>query len=105
MPNRELSSSDQETANTLNEYFSTVFEIAPNDPLPNFEDRPFHYITDNLIITENNVEKAVAAHKPGKNQGPDLLHPKFLKELKYYIISGKEKTAKLSPYKSNLRPM
>ena len=86
MPNGELSSSDQETANTLNEYFSTVFEIEPDDPLPNFEDRPFHYITDNLIINENNVEKAVAALKPGKSQGPDLIHPKFLKETKDYII-------------------
>ena len=86
MPNGELSSNDQETANTLNEYFSTVFEIEPDDPLPNFEDRPFHYITDNLIINENNVEKAVAALKPGKSQGPDLIHPKFLKETKDYII-------------------
>ena len=75
MSNGELSSSDQETDNTLNEYFSTVFEIEPNDPLPNFEDKPFHYITDNLIITENYVEKAVAALKPGKSQGPDFIHP------------------------------
>ena len=65
---------------------SQQFEIEPDDPLPNFEDRPFHYITDNLIINENNVEKAVAALKPGKSQGPDLIHPKCLKETKDYII-------------------
>ena len=94
----------------------------------NFEARPF---PDNLIINENNVEKAVAALKPGKSQGPDLMHPKFLKETKDYIIRPLttifqksldesltppiwkranvsaifKKGEKLSPYKSDLRPM
>ena len=82
MPNGNLTSTDQETANTLNEYFSTVFEVEPDGPLPPFENRPFRYQTDNIVVTENDVEKSLAALKPSKSQGPDLFHPKFLKETK-----------------------
>ena len=51
-------------------------------PLPPFENRPFRYQTDNVVVTENDVEKSLAALKPSKSQGPDLFHPKFLKETK-----------------------
>ena len=58
-----LTATNQETANTLNEHISTVVEIVPDDPMPVFGDRTFcHRKTDNLII-ENDVEKA-AAFKP-----------------------------------------
>ena len=37
MPDEKLSSTDQETANVLNDYFSTVFEVEPDEPIPEFE--------------------------------------------------------------------
>ena len=37
MPNGNLMTTDQETADTLNNYFSTVFEVEPDEPLPGFE--------------------------------------------------------------------
>ena len=83
MPNGNLTSTDQETVNTLNEYFSTVFEVEPDGPRPSFENRPFRYQTDNMEVTENDVEKSLAALKPSKSQGSDLFHPKFLKETKF----------------------
>ena len=34
MPDGKLSSTDQETANVLNDYFSTVFEVEPDESVP-----------------------------------------------------------------------
>ena len=79
MPDGNLTSSVQETANTLNNYFATVFEIEPNEPLPDFVDldfaEPLEYI--NINITDKNVEKVLVPQKPGKSQGPDFFSPKI----------------------------
>ena len=55
MPNGNLTSSDQETANTLNEYFSSVFTNENETNIPNFEDRNFNEILDEILITEKKV--------------------------------------------------
>ena len=52
MPNGNLTSSDQETANTLNEYFSSVFTNENDTNIPNFEDRNFNENLDEILITE-----------------------------------------------------
>ena len=52
MPNGNLTSSDQETANTLNEYFYSVFTKENETNIPNFEDRNFNEILDEISITE-----------------------------------------------------
>ena len=51
MPDGKLTSNNQETANTLNDYFSTVFKIEPDEPLPEFEDRPYVQPLSSLEMT------------------------------------------------------
>ena len=68
MPNGNLTSSDQETANTLNEYFSSVFTNENETNIPNFEDRNFNEILDEILITEKKVEDAIKILKPSKSQ-------------------------------------
>ena len=33
--------------------------VEPDDPLPVFADKPFRYQFDNIIVTENDVEKTL----------------------------------------------
>ena len=86
MPDGKLTSTDLETANTLNDYFSTVFEIEPDKPLPDFEDRPFLQPLQDILITNTAVEKALSALNSSKSQGPDSIHPKYLQETKEYLV-------------------
>ena len=37
MPDGNLTSTGREIADTLNDYFSTVFEVEPDEPLPDFD--------------------------------------------------------------------
>ena len=56
MPYGNLTSSDQETANTLNEYFSSVFTNENKTHIPNFEDSNFNEILDEISITEKKLK-------------------------------------------------
>ena len=80
MSDRNLTSRDQETANTLNNYFSTVFEIEPEEPLSDFVDRNFAELLEYINIMDKDVEKILVALKPGKSQGSIFFHPKYIKE-------------------------
>ena len=55
MPYGNLTSSDQETANTLNEYLSSVFTNENETNIPNFEDRNFNETLDEIPITEKKL--------------------------------------------------
>ena len=90
MPDGNLSLNDKANSNTLNDYFSLVFVIEPDQPLPDFEDWPFNQLLEHIVITDNDVEKALPGLKSGKSQGPDSLHPKYLKELKDLIKEPKK---------------
>ena len=59
MPNGKFTCNDQETANTLSDYFSTVFEKEPDKPLPVFEERPVTQHLKNIDIAEKDVEKVL----------------------------------------------
>ena len=76
MPNGELSSTSQETANALNNYFASVFKKENLDNIPNFDDRPFNQTIETINITKELVEKAIKWVNPTKSQGPDKIHPR-----------------------------
>lgn len=85
MPNGELSTTCQETANTLNDYFASVFSIEDTRNIPLFEDRDFHLPLESIDITEDLVDKAKDRINPTKSLGPDRYHPRFIKETKDFI--------------------
>ena len=85
MPNGELSSTCQETANTLNDYFASVFKLENLENRPTFEDREFTQSIETVNISEELVEKAMDRVNPAKSQGPDNIHPRFLQQTKAII--------------------
>ncbi|MEW8545255.1 MAG: reverse transcriptase family protein [Candidatus Thiodiazotropha sp.] len=80
-----ITSNEQEIANLLNCYFSSVFEKEPEVDFPTFEDRHFEHPLLDIEITEEKVCKVINALKIDKSQGPDRLHPRLLKEIGPYI--------------------
>ena len=88
--------SDEETANVLNDYFATVFTQEPEGPLPEFTVEPEPPLLDNIEITEDHVLKAIAHLNPSKTPGPDNLHPKLLVETKDTIVKPLTKLFKTS---------
>ena len=79
MTNVSLSSSDQETATTLNSYFTSVFEPKIDKPLTNFPVRPYDAPLNDIVITEDHVEKAINVLKPGKIKVPIIFTLNSLK--------------------------
>ena len=83
-PNSPLTKTDQENANILSEYFSSVFVREPPGAVPNLDKKTENDIPA-LIITEKMVMKKLMKLKTNKSPGIDEMHPKMLKELKSEI--------------------
>ena len=80
-PNLELAESDKEKAEILADYFSSVFTKEPEGPIPTLEglETP-EDIMEDVIVTEDEVKKVLQKLQTDKAQGPDQMHPYFLKE-------------------------
>lgn len=116
-----LTTSDQETAETLNNYFTTVFVNEEIEVIPHMESRQPTTPLTNINITEELVDKAIRKVNPSKSPGPDGLHPKldvesasefkipltkiFRKSLQEGVIPTQWKWANVSPiFKSGKKP-
>ena len=75
-----LTNDNQQTADLLNCYCASVFETEGSGPLPDLPDTEFMEVLKTIGITDDDIKKATAKLKPSKSQGPDNLHPKFIKE-------------------------
>ena len=84
--NGTLTVVDKERANILNNYFASVFTKEKDENLPHFEERYITHPLDELEITSETVEKSLSSIKAGKSQGPDMIHPRILKETSSQII-------------------
>ena len=84
--NGTLTVVDKERANILNNYFASVFTKEKDENLPHFEERYITHPLDELEITSETVEKSLSSMKAGKSQGPDMIHPRILKETSSQII-------------------
>ena len=73
--------SSNEKANTLNEFFKSVY-VQENDQLiPIIEDKmPEDSCLTDIQFSEDDVRKLLIKLKPEKAPGPDQMHPKLLKE-------------------------
>ena len=76
-----LTKSDQEKAEVLNEYFSSVFTRENLDNIPDIPDKQFGKPLDSLIIDISVVEKVLKDLNAGKSMGPDELNPLLLKTM------------------------
>lgn len=82
-----LTEKDEETANVLNQYFSSVFEEeGPTDQLE-IPERQFGEPLVDVEINESKVMTVINPLNPSKSQGPDQLHPCLLKETKHQLIT------------------
>ena len=85
MTDSTVSSNDQENADTLNIFFSSVFTQEDLQNIPAFEDR-----CENFFSSVDLSDKAVMVKfkklKHDKGPGPDAIHPRILKELSEYLL-------------------
>ncbi len=76
----KMTENDQEKAETLNEFFSSVFTDENTSNIPNMEDKSNGHSISEIEIDDKTIEKKLNKLKPGKAAGPDGIHPTFLKE-------------------------
>ena len=78
------SKTPQETADTLLDFFQSVFKSESFGPLPEkcYESsKVLNQVMQELIIDSSNVKKLLLNLKENKAMGPDNIHPKLLKFL------------------------
>ena len=77
----DLTKDDNEKAEVLLNYFSSVFTNEPCDeiPIPDIQDVPEPL--DDINMTEDLIRKKLKALKTNKSPGPDKIHPRVLHEL------------------------
>jgi hypothetical protein len=83
----KLTTSDNQKAEVLINYFSSVFTQEPEDNIPTLEDRPVDGLLGVLTISEKSVCEKLSGLNTSKSSGPDDLHPKTLKELSSTIAT------------------
>ncbi len=81
MEDGTLTKTDQEKAQVLNKFFTSVFTKEDLTNIPNIGSKDGLQELDTFTITEDEVRKKLNSLKPSKSPGPDGLHPKLLKEL------------------------
>ena len=77
---------DKERARYLNNYFVSVFTKENDENLPHFEERNIIQPLEELEMTNETVEKSLSSMKAGKSQGPDMIHPRIMKEISSQLI-------------------
>ena len=75
-----VTESDKEKADVLADFFTSVFTKDPGNEMPDIEPKQVPELNDIIIIPEL-VKKKMDNLKINKSPGPDLLHPRLLKEL------------------------
>jgi hypothetical protein len=84
-PKSPMTTSDEEKAQVLATFFTSVFTQEPPGDLPTLPRIHIEHAMEGLTISEETVEKTLNKLKPSKSPGPDCLHPRFLKELASHI--------------------
>ena len=73
-------------ANTLNNYFSTVFTTEDHGNLPTVAPQTQGVTLPNFIITENEILSVMNNMNVNKTPGPDKISPRLLKEAKNELV-------------------
>ena len=80
-PNGNESVNDEDKANTLNEYFGSIFTKEDITQLPPITSKRNDNILSTIEITPDQVYNKLKNINPNKATSDDGLHPKFLREL------------------------
>jgi len=78
--NGELTEKSRDTANVLNEFFSSVFVHDDNREPPELRERTHENLPEFKELTHEKVITDIRSTNPNKAPGPDNLHPKFIVE-------------------------
>ena len=79
--NGDMTANDEENAQVLNEFFSSVFAKENLKEIPEAAKKEPHYQLTELHFTSEDIEKNSRNSKPSKSPGLDYIHPRILKEL------------------------
>ncbi len=88
-PNDESSGTtdeDQEKAEILSKFYSSVFTNEPIGHIPQLQPRTILHIMKELVITEEEIEKKLKKLKSNKSPGIDEFNPTFLKNAASSIL-------------------
>ena len=76
-----VAESDEDKAEVLSDFFSSVFTKEPGGELPNLRPREFKFKSSDEYFDKETVRKLLISTNTSKSQGPDGLHPKLIYEL------------------------
>ena len=107
----ELTSTDQETADLLADYFKEVFTVEDTTSLPIVEENDLNWKDDNIIFSEEIVLKKLQRLQVDKSQGPDGIHPQLLNRcgvalaISHYPCFSKNHTTQVFYHKTGKKPI
>ena len=81
-----LTADDCDTANTLNNFFGSVFSQENPESIPSFGAWSSGSTLTSVSVTVDDVWKQLCSLKPHKSSGPDNCHPRVLLELKEGLV-------------------
>ena len=76
---------DEDKANVFADYFSSVFNQEPDDKFDTLEQVEIQIDMPALHISEEMVRLKLSKLKTDKSSGPDMVHPRVLKELSTHL--------------------
>ena len=76
-----MTTNNKEKAETLSEYFASVFTEEPDSLPSSLEQRKIDRPLSNISFNNEDVKKQLKQLKTDKSPGPDELHPRILKEI------------------------
>ena len=80
-PNGDITQSEEEKANVLNDFFSSVFTKEDISHIPTLPNRSNDTFMTDIIVTQQAVMDKLKKLDPNKAMGPDKIPPIILKEL------------------------
>ena len=94
--NEKNTTNDQEKAEVLADFFSSVFTEEDTRKMPHMTQRNFKEWLTNINISKEKIKKKLLELNISKAPGPDGLHPRLLKELAAQLSEPLESIFQLS---------